>query len=239
MGKSITEKLSLFHLKKIKRWMLCPACGGKMSINRAGTLWQCEDCKYKLTSQEFEDDYVFWFCDDCNSYLNIQDGFDKNQTKCICAVCGYENDISPNNIKGVCADCGKFLPDERKTLCVDCRWKRIEKAGKIMGAVAAVVGAVSLACKESDEESRPDEHSNWNSLDATDDDFPVCDSCGARMTEFDGCWWYTCPNCGNRVRSNDDGTQTWARDIFSAGSKSLNSDFELADFCRGGDLTED
>ena len=43
--------------------------------------------------------------------------------------------------------------------------------------------------------------------------FPVCASCGASMTDFDGWAWYTCPECGNSVR-NIDGGAKWEREIF-------------------------
>ena len=69
-------------------------------------------------------------------------------------------------------------------------------------------------------------------------DYPICNACGAAMTKFDGCWWYTCPECGNRVRSHDDGSWSWESEIFTTGTKEHHSDFERADFCRGGDLTE-
>ena len=68
---------------------------------------------------------------------------------------------------------------------------------------------------------------------------PICRTCGAEMTEFDGWAWYTCPVCANRVRIID-GIVTWESEIFGRGSaKAHHSDFELADFCRGGGLTED
>lgn len=50
--------------------------------------------------------------------------------------------------------------------------------------------------------------------------------------------WYTCPECGNSVRIID-GITTWYDEIFRPGKKEHYSDFDLADFCRGGDLTED
>ena len=67
---------------------------------------------------------------------------------------------------------------------------------------------------------------------------PTCKTCGTKMTEFDGWAWYTCPECGNSVRVID-GKMTWHDEIFRPGKKELRSDFELADFCHGGDLTED
>lgn len=101
------------------------------------------------------------------------------------------------------------------------------KLWKIVGVVASVAGVVYLVSHASDDGD--DDDSN--------DDYPDCDMCGTEMTEFDGCWWYTCPECGNRVRRNSNGT--WTRAIFGHDSKYHKSDFELADFCRGGDLTED
>ena len=59
------------------------------------------------------------------------------------------------------------------------------------------------------------------------------------MTEFDGWAWYTCPVCGNRVRIID-GAVTWEDEIFGNKSpKTHHSDFELADFSHGGDLSDD
>ena len=67
---------------------------------------------------------------------------------------------------------------------------------------------------------------------------PTCKTCGAKMTEFDGWAWYTCPACGDKVRIID-GQTKWYDELFAQGTKEHHSDFELADFCRGGDLTED
>ena len=67
----------------------------------------------------------------------------------------------------------------------------------------------------------------------------TCNICKSKMTEYDGNAWYTCPNCGQGKRDNGNGTWTWKNEIFRKGSKSHSSDFELADFGRGGDLTED
>ena len=58
------------------------------------------------------------------------------------------------------------------------------------------------------------------------------------MTKFDGWAWYTCPECEDKVRIIE-GKETWHDEIFNKGKKQHKSDFELADFCRGGDLTED
>ena len=59
------------------------------------------------------------------------------------------------------------------------------------------------------------------------------------MTEFDGCAWYTCPECGDSVRITD-GNEMWHDQIFNNnGKKEFYSDYELADFCRGGELSED
>lgn len=156
--KPLLDTLTYAYIRKIKKWMFCPACqNGKMSINKKSTTWVCEECGYKLSVNEFEDNYLFWFCDVCNSYLNNQEGFDRRTSHHICKKCGYENDTTSDNLKGICADCGKIVPDPDGTLCVDCRQIRRQKAkdrliaaGKVVGVVAAVAGTVYLA-SQSDE----------------------------------------------------------------------------------------
>lgn len=249
-NKSILDHLTYAYMRKIKKWMFCPACkDGKMNINKDSTMWICEKCGYKLSADEFEDNYVFWFCDECESYLNSQEGFDRKSKKHICKKCGYENDTSFSNIKGICSDCGKIISDPDATLCKDCKQVRKEKAkewlktaGKVVGVAAAVAGAIYLASRPSDEE----EDNNYIVPDDNDDEvyglgegiYPYCKTCGAEMTEFDGWAWYTCPECGDSVRIIE-GKETWHNEIFKGGKKEHHSDFELADFCRGGDLTED
>jgi len=48
--------------------------------------------------------------------------------------------------------------------------------------------------------------------------YPLCE-CGAKMTEYDGNAWYTCPVCGNMKRNNGDGTWSWERDVFSSSNR--------------------
>jgi DNA-directed RNA polymerase subunit M/transcription elongation factor TFIIS len=144
--------------------MFCPACQhDKMTINKKSTMWTCEDCGYKLSADEFEDDYVFWFCDECNSYLNYQEGFDRQASRHICRNCGYENDTNLDNIKGICFDCGKIIPDPDATLCADCKQIRKKKAkewlitaGKVVGIAAAVVGTVYLAAQTTEDDGSTD-----------------------------------------------------------------------------------
>lgn len=47
--------------------------------------------------------------------------------------------------------------------------------------------------------------------------FPVCRSCGTLMTDFDGVFWYSCPECGNSVRIAD-GIVTWQNEIGKSNS---------------------
>ena len=57
--KSIVGALTYAYIRKVKKWMFCPACQqGKMIINKKSTHWICEDCGYKLSADEFEDNYV-------------------------------------------------------------------------------------------------------------------------------------------------------------------------------------
>lgn len=67
--------------------------------------------------------------------------------------------------------------------------------------------------------------------------YPTC-QCGDKMTIFDGVWWYTCPNCGNKKKITNTKEQ-WYDEIFKSGSKEIIYDFELADLGRGGDLSEE
>lgn len=58
--KNVVKPLTYAYIRKFKKWTFCPACqNGKMTINKNSTLWICEDCRYKLSADEFEDDYVF------------------------------------------------------------------------------------------------------------------------------------------------------------------------------------
>ena len=213
--KSIVDRITYAYIRKIKKWMFCPACQqGKMTINKKSTLWTCEECGYRLSADEFEDDYVFWFCDECNTYLNNQKGFDRHASRHICRNCGYENDTTFENVKGICTDCGKIIPDPDGTLCADCRQERRRKAkewlitaGKVVGVVAAVAGGTYLATQTDGEES-----CGFTYLPEGDDaveggfmtkDF-ICRGCGHTwsMTEdedglFNGYGVPPCPICGD------------------------------------------
>ena len=213
----VKAQLTYAYIRKIKKWMFCPACQhGKMTINKASTMWTCEECGYKLSADEFEDDYVFWFCDECNAYLNNQDGFDCHAAKHICQNCGYENDTTLENVKGICSDCGKIIPDPDATLCADCRLIRKQKAkewliaaGKVVGVVAAVAGVAYLASQATDD----DDDINYAPLPSGDDDDEggidvkkdfICRGCGHTwtMTEdkdglFNGYGVPPCPICGD------------------------------------------
>ena len=102
-------------------------------------------------------------------------------------------------------------------------------------------GAETPRLPDNDEDADGDEDDEVYGLG--EGNFPTCKTCGAEMTKFDGWACYTCPECEDWVRIID-GTETWRCEIFGdgiygKGKKQHYSDFELADFCRGGDLTED
>ena len=151
---SLGDRASYFYIKNIKKWMFCPACkSGKMTFNKKKSLWTCEDCGYHFSEQYFLNDRVFWFCDECEAYLNNQEGFNKKSAKHICRNCGYENDTTSNNIKGICSDCGKVLPNPNATLCSDCGQARLEKAKewlKVAAGVAVVTGVTILEASAND-----------------------------------------------------------------------------------------
>ena len=107
--------------------------------------------------------------------------------------------------------------------------KFVKKGAKIIGFLAPVAGIVYSVIKRVD---------TSNATDSDAAEYPICEG-GCELTDFDGCWWYTCPECGSRIKSNEDGSWTWASEIFQTGTKEITSDFELANISRGGDLTED
>ena len=247
---NVSGRISYFYIRNIKKWMHCPSCkNGKMVFNKQLALWKCNDCGYHFTEEYFLDDCVFWFCDECGTYLNNQEGFERGFSKHVCRNCGYENDIVSDNIKGICVDCGKVLPNSDTTLCLDCRQFRREKAKKWLitsGKITAEIGVLVAPSVNSSSTVGSDAYSTSSAGNRSNDEvyglgegnYPTCKTCSEVMTEFDGWAWYTCPKCGNKVRIIE-GKETWRDEIFGKGKKQHKSDFELADFCRGGDISED
>ena len=123
---SIPDAVSYFYIKKIKGWMECPVCGEKLLFADVSKAWVCEDCGFVLPEDEFLDGYVFCFCDECESFLNVQEGFNPNCDQWICSECGFNNDITENNLKGTCQDCGALLDCPDATVCDDCEATRLE-----------------------------------------------------------------------------------------------------------------
>ena len=50
-----------------------------------------------LTGRRFADLGCDWYCDNCGANMNVQPGFTAGGTW-TCTVCGYENDVSTDNI---------------------------------------------------------------------------------------------------------------------------------------------
>ena len=71
---------------------------------------------------------------------------------------------------------------------------------------------------------------------------PICRRCGCLMEIPAGRHLYKCNNCDIYGSYDNEGHFIWNVDPDPFGKKSRTdkmSDFELADFCNGGDLTED
>lgn len=145
---SIKDKLTYEYLKKIKKWMYCPNCKGIMHITPDGSSWNCEACDYSISSDEFEDDYVFWFCDKCETFLNVQPGFTEDEEIWVCTECGCLNDVSGYNLKGICKYCGALLEDPDKTICPDCEIKKLEELQRRLEQAHDFVDEISNALKE-------------------------------------------------------------------------------------------
>jgi len=84
---------------KAKKRRDCPVCRKyrSMQLNEKKTKWQCDFCKYDIPVKEIKK-VVFWFCDSCDAFLNVQPGFNDDLKKYICCHCGFENDLSDDNI---------------------------------------------------------------------------------------------------------------------------------------------
>ncbi len=209
---NLKEKLTHTYLKRIRRWTFCPSCGGKMNINKQAGIWECEECTYTFLSHDFQLKYGFYFCDKCGSFLNNQPGFSLEKKSWICVQCKFENALTADNNVSICINCGKKLSKGLKQpLCDDCKTEQ----NKVIfwGSIAFIFTLGWFIYNAAD-------RSFTSSSSADEESYPICKSCGARMTDYDGVSWYTCPECGDEVRKNDDGTMTWENEIFgSAGQR--------------------
>ncbi len=133
---SISNRVSYFYIKSIKKWIECPVCHHKLLFKKRKNAWCCENCDYELLEKEFLDDFVFWFCDGCGTYLNAQQGFDRKKDTWVCSKCGFDNDISFKNIKGECKDCGILLDNPDASICGECKIDRMRKAQIVLQATA-------------------------------------------------------------------------------------------------------
>lgn len=82
----------------VKKWMDCPSCRGQnMYLGASGLRWRCPDCGFSITQLK-KMTTVFWFCDCCETFLNVQPGFTTKKKIWKCTECGFENDVSPENV---------------------------------------------------------------------------------------------------------------------------------------------
>lgn len=146
-GKNLFEVLEYAYIKRIKGWMECPVCHKRMLFVKDRRAWVCVGCEYFITEEDFLDDFVFWFCDGCNTYLNNQPGFDRKGTRWTCAKCGFDNDITFDNIRGECKDCGVLLPNPDATICPECKIVRLQKAKAVLDASADLCFTLSDAIR--------------------------------------------------------------------------------------------
>ena len=146
-GKSLADILSYMYIKRIKRWMDCPVCYGRLLFSKQMKAWVCARCEYTIHEDDFLDDFVFWFCDGCGTYLNVQPGFDRKGTHWVCEKCGFDNDTTFNNIHGECKDCGALLMNPDATICRDCKIVRLQKAKAVLSAASDMCFALSDAIR--------------------------------------------------------------------------------------------
>ncbi len=155
-NKNLVASVTNTYIRKIKKWMFCPNChDGKLIIDNRSAMWNCKNCGYQISADEFEDNHSFWFCDKCGAFLNNQQGFAQGAERHICGDCGFENSITAETQKGICSGCGKIIFATDTAFCPGCQQKReqkakewIAKAGKVVGVATAVVGAAAYLASQ-------------------------------------------------------------------------------------------
>ena len=90
---NITPRIEDVNYKHLRP---CPSCGKTMRKDRHN-VWKCRKCGYSILDSELEQT-VFWFCDGCGTFLNVQPGFSDYDEKWTCTECGFENDITQDNV---------------------------------------------------------------------------------------------------------------------------------------------
>ena len=76
----------------------CPNCrSNNMFLGPEGRMWRCYDCGYRITVEDFENS-ILWFCDNCEAFLNAQEGFTDRAKTWKCKMCGFNNDVSEDNV---------------------------------------------------------------------------------------------------------------------------------------------
>ena len=82
----------------VKKWTDCPVCRSpNMYLGPEKKAWKCPDCGFTMPAL-FLKKGVLWFCDHCETFLNVQKGFNTKSGHWKCAVCGYDNGVSEDNI---------------------------------------------------------------------------------------------------------------------------------------------
>ena len=82
----------------VERATDCPKCmSPNMIYSDKKDCFVCLDCRYEM-SEEWLSKSVLWFCDKCEAYMNIQKGFNTNTGSWRCRNCGYDNDVTEDNI---------------------------------------------------------------------------------------------------------------------------------------------
>ncbi len=85
----------------------CPVCGAKCYWDNDKDSWVCESCGYEPDGSQIEYDSetnsvnvlgIDWYCDGCGAHLNSQSGFDPYEDNWECTECGYDNDITKDNV---------------------------------------------------------------------------------------------------------------------------------------------
>ena len=134
-------------VEHFKKWLR------RLALSGGNIVFIYAEDTYKMEGEPF-----FGFGRGSYTLAELQE-LDRYAKKHLCQNCGYENDTTFDNIKGVCTDCGATIQEGSK-LCADCKQKRRNKAKdwleitvKAVGVAAVAVGAVCSAISETDSTS--------------------------------------------------------------------------------------
>lgn len=137
-----------------------------------------------------------WYCDGCNDNLNEQPGFRAGDSSWECDSCGFENDVSTDNlfesyedyleVKGIpnCPSCGSIVhggaPDATYWFnCEGCNERFYLEGGELISPFASTRSSGGSVCAGCSSELYGDFTAPWED-GGNASGYVTCNSCGFR-----------------------------------------------------------